>query len=176
MSGNLQSRLGKLELSTGINEPCEVCEAIERSKIRFEELIKRLGIVERKRTPALMKVECKWCLRLVELDLSFCNVSERVLWERMVSAFPAGTLCLPENKTLRDELNAAFERVAREKYGKHYDEYREIDNIYLDELAEISQRRVPRFHYVCRVKDCACSYPKDEAEYLSRTKSRGLAA
>jgi hypothetical protein len=94
----------------------------------------------------------------------------------MRAVYPAGTLCLPENKTLYDELTAAFERVEREVYGEHYETLRETFDIFLDELAEISTRRAPRLKYICRVSGCACTYPKTLDEYNRRLKVRGIAA
>jgi len=112
----------------------------------------------------------------VTVDLCDFNLSERVLYERMRSVYPAGTLCLPENRSLWDELTAAFDRIAREKYGEHYDQYREAQNIFHGELAETSARRAPRTIYLCRVPGCTCAYPKTEDEWRRRVEARGIAA
>lgn len=172
----LQNRVEKLEWATGINVPCEVCEAISRSEARTLELEARLGIIEPKVPPVPFQTNCGWCLRPVTVDLCDFNLGERVLYERMRAVYPAGTLCLPENKALWDELTAAFDRIAREKYGDHYDQYREVQNVYLNELAEISTRRAPRTIYLCRVPGCSCSHPKTEGEWHRRVQTRGIAA
>lgn len=169
---SLQTRVNKLEQAMGIKEPCEVCEAVERSRVRFEELMSHLNIVEPKRTPVPMHFNCAWCRRPVTVDVSDFTVSEQILYERMNTAYNDGTLCLPENKNLWDELAVAFDRVARERYGQYYDEYRKVNSIYLDELSEITRRRAPAGAYLCRVADCVCSYPKTEEEWRANVKRR----
>jgi hypothetical protein len=173
---SLQTRVSKLEDVSGINEPCEVCEASKRLNMRLNEMVTRLGIVLPKSPPAKLQDVCSWCLRPVALDLGGLKVSERVIYERMSEAYEKGTICLPENSTLRAELDAAFEREGREMYGQHYDQYMIESQIFEDEVAEISRRRVPRRLYLCCVPGCACSYPKTEDEYHRNAKASGIAA
>lgn len=170
---SVQSRLGKLEEATGINEPCEVCETVGRFTKSAVELLNRIGIVDR--TPsAITSITCAWCLRPITVDVAEYTLSERVLFERLDAAYTNGTFCLPENKTLWDEVTAALDRSARKKYGQHYERYRELEDKCHSEINEIATRRAPLKMYLCRVAGCACEYPKTEAEWRANAKAKGL--
>lgn len=173
--GGIKDKLKRLERAAGVNEPCEVCEAINRHEASVVELMNRLGIVEPKLPPAMFRTFCAWCLRPLTVDLSFFTLSERALFERMATAYPGGTLCLQENKNLWEELEAAFERTAREKYGPHYDEYRKLSEAHAEEMDWIFARRTPAMMYLCRVPGCRCLSPKTEDEWRRNVKTKRAA-
>jgi hypothetical protein len=172
MSG-LQNRVRKLEDATGINEPCEVCEAAKRFEAKLEDFHKSIRFKRAKPKPdELVTRACYWCLRpRVE---SWAGYSEnlRALFERLSVAWEQGTLCAPENANLFEELKIACEVHERGLYGEHYDAVKALIDEYIDEMPKIAARTNPRKIYFCRGLDCHCNYPKTEEEWRARMKRR----
>lgn len=167
---DLERRVEKIEQATGINEPCEVCDAIDRCAKRVVELQYQLGIESDKRAPVIKHFRCAWCLRDTVLDVVEYTEEERALVDRIEEGYANGTYCA--DPSLWDELAAAFDRVDREKYGAHYDRFREIYDACNAEIEEVMTRRAPRNLYLCRVPGCSCNSPKTEAEWLRNVRYR----
>lgn len=162
---NLQTRVGKLEQVTGINEPCEICEAVNKYTERIVALRKSLGIALRPVKSVRINVRCGWCCASHSCDVGEYTTTERALWERIKEADQSGTFCLPENRNLFDDLFAAIDRLAREDYGAHYNLYKELSDECNAKIQRVASRNVPRSIYLCRVPGCKCDYPKTEAEW-----------
>lgn len=173
---SMQTRIKKLEHATGINEPCEVCDLVDDYAKRAVTIRRELGIpVSNPQGRAPWLHTCPWCLRQVDTDIGDFTLSERVLFERRDAAGEQGRVCAPENATLDDEIDAAVERVQRKLYGPHYETGAHLLERFKAEIDRIVERRVPRFHYLCRVEGCACGYPKTEEEFRANVQAKGLA-
>lgn len=88
--------------------------------------------------------------------------SEWALFEAMDTAYTDGTLCL--HPTLISDIEAAYERVSRRDFGAHYDEYRALSDERSAIFEEVCSKRLPRWHYFCRIPYCQCDYPKSADE------------
>ncbi len=171
---SLKSRLAKLEYTSGINDPCVVCDAIERHGRRAGELAERLGIASEPKGKAMVLLTCKWCLRGKEYNLYSFTVSERALMEKMELAYESGTLC--EHPTLHDEIEAMFERAFRRNRGAHYEQFQKLEAEWQSEFDRVIIGVVPRFHYLCRVPNCSCDHPKTDEEWERNVRASGLRA
>lgn len=171
-----ENRIRKIEEATGINEPCEVCEASNEFARRVQEFLEAHNIKRLETQPSdILTIACAWCLRPVRVSLIGFTLSERVLYERMDAVYEAGTLCEPGNATLHSELDAAFKRLSQEWYGEHAGEYEQLVEECSQKIDEIAARKAPRKIYLCRVPGCECQYPKTEEEW-HRNVQRRLAA
>jgi hypothetical protein len=79
---SLQTRLEKLEQVTGINEPCAMCETVDKFTERMVALQKGLGIVPKPAKPVRINIECGWCLTSRPCDVCDYTLSERTLGAR----------------------------------------------------------------------------------------------
>jgi hypothetical protein len=170
---NVQTRVSKLEEATGINEPCEVCEASSRLSAKITDFNRSIGFKRDKPGPGdLANKVCAWCLRSVATNYAGYSISLRVLFERCEAAFDQGAYCALENETLMEELEAACELQEREWYGTYYESVKALIDEYRAEVEEIFTRTAPRKIYLCRVPACMCDYPKTEKEWQSNVKRR----
>lgn len=170
-----ENRIRKIEEATGINEPCPVCEHIDDLEPRLLALAARLGVQLPQPFGPKMAFPCYYCPRVKYLEVGEFSVSERVLFERLESAFTEGWLCMPENSTIREEIGMAIERISRAKWGEHHAKVEAVCDEHLEELKQICAHLIPRRIYVCRVPGCGCEYPKTEEEW-HRNVQRRLAA
>jgi hypothetical protein len=152
---------------------CEVCDHIEASAKAVEKLALGLGIRLQEATLPEMPYTCPYCLRVEYRKLGGFNLSERVLLERFHAAIEGGTLfCAPENAMLQDELQAAFDRVARAEWGEHYAALRALTNEQDRTLRSLCVGRTPRRVYLCRVRGCQCLHAKTEEEWYRAMRGR----
>lgn len=89
---NVLNRVEKLEQAAGINEPCEVCDAIDALSLHIHELMKLAGLpIEEASTDDPMLSSCAWCLRPVTLNTRRLSI-ERVLMEKLDAAAVDGSM------------------------------------------------------------------------------------
>jgi hypothetical protein len=157
-------RVKRLEIQTGINEPCEVCDAVREFGARLDELAEQHGARD-DTPPVMMTLRCAWCLTPVRYNVAIYAPADRALFERNETAYRDGLYCLPENLDLYEETEAAFRRAARERFAACYDEYERLTAESNARIDDIARRKAPRLMYLCRVPGCQCEAPKTPEEW-----------
>lgn len=165
---NTENRLQRLEQETGINEPCVVCDVLNAELAPLYAFCIEKGLHRDENEPRdIMPRVCHWCGKTSNQDVTVYTVSERALIERHEAAFFEGRYCAPENKGLHDELLEMYETVSRRQSGDHYEELYALERKAVAFMLEYIEENdpCPVYHYLCTVENCACEYPKSEAEF-----------
>lgn len=168
---NLKGRLEKAAQASGVDEPCEGCEARKRFEVRAWELAQSLGL------PLLddsqsFRLACVFCAEPIIYPVGHFTPDEVAAFEAHDGFYWRGELCLPAARAADEAQRAACDRAAVLHYGDHAGDFRRISDDYAAELRNLKTMRLSTA-YVCRVPGCECEFPKTVEMWRTNVEVNG---